>query len=142
MNRKEEIALDFISQHKDNDLSNWIVVNDHDYRIIGVDRGADRKQIKKAFKRLSMLYHPDRNPGNKEAAEKKFVEIQKSHAILTDDKNGLEEVYNKLIRGEYGEIEDNGFGGSNIYIDPHKSKTGNLTTFEIESPNMAKHGFR
>jgi hypothetical protein len=44
MNRKEEIALDFINQHKDNSLGSWIVISDHDYEVIGVDRSADKKQ--------------------------------------------------------------------------------------------------
>jgi len=141
MNRKEEIALDFINQHKDNSLGNWIVISDHDYEVIGVDRNADKKQIKQAYKRLAMQWHPDRNTDNKEVAEKKFREILKSYNTLTDDANGLEEVYNKLVRWEYGELEDNGFGGYNIYIDADMSKTGILTTFEIEKPNMAKDGF-
>ena len=141
MNRKEEIALDFINQHKDNSLGSWIVISDHDYEVIGVDRSADKKQIKQAYKRLAMQWHPDRNTDNKEVAEKKFREILKSYNTLTDDVNGLEEVYNKLVRWEYGELEDNGFGGYNIYIDADMSKTGILTTFEIEKPNMAKDGF-
>ena len=141
MNRKEEIALDFINQHKDNSLGSWIVISDHGYEVIGVDRSADKKQIKQAYKRLAMQWHPDRNTDNKEVAEKKFREILKSYNTLTDDANGLEEVYNKLVRWEYGELEDNGFGGYNIYIDADMSKTGILTTFEIEKPNMAKDGF-
>ena len=141
MNRKEEIALDFINQHKDNSLGSWIVISDHDYEVIGVDRSADKKQIKQGYKRLAMQWHPDRNTDNKEVAEKKFREILKSYNTLTDDANGLEEVYNKLVRWEYGELEDNGFGGYNIYIDADMSKTGILTTFEIEKPNMAKDGF-
>ena len=141
MNRKEEIALDFINQHKDNSLGSWIVISDHDYEVIGVDRSADKKQIKQAYKRLAMQWHPDRNTDNKEVAEKKFREILKSYNTLTDDANGLEEVYNKLVRWEYGELEDNGFGGYNIYIDADMSKTGILTTFEIEKPNMEKDGF-
>ena len=141
MNRKEEIALDFINQHKDNSLGSWIVISDHDYEVIGVDRSADKRQIKQAYKRLAMQWHPDRNTDNKEVAEKKFREILKSYNTLTDDANGLEEVYNKLVRWEYGELEDNGFGGYNIYIDADMSKTGILTTFEIEKPNMAKDGF-
>jgi len=142
MNRKEEIALDFINQHKNNNLANWVLICDHDYEVIGVDKNSDKKQIKKAYKRLAMQWHPDRNLDNKEAAEEKFRQIQKSYTTLSDVRNGLEEVYNKLIRWEYGELEDNGFGGYNIYIDADKSKTGILTTFEVERPNMAKEGFK
>ncbi|WP_431197476.1 DnaJ domain-containing protein, partial [Streptococcus pneumoniae] len=40
------------------------------YSILGVDRTADEKEIKKAFRKIAMKYHPDRNPDNPEAEEK------------------------------------------------------------------------
>ncbi len=55
------------------------------YDILGVDKNADTKQIKKAYKRLAMKHHPDRNIDDKAAAEKKFKEIQKAYGILSDD---------------------------------------------------------
>ncbi len=53
------------------------------YEVLGVDKGASDRDIKKAYKRLAMKYHPDRTAGDK-AKEEKFKEIQEAHEILTD----------------------------------------------------------
>lgn len=53
------------------------------YKILGVPRTADEKEIKKAFRKLAQQYHPDKNPGDKEA-ERKFKEINEAHTILSD----------------------------------------------------------
>ncbi|SFV63748.1 Chaperone protein DnaJ [hydrothermal vent metagenome] len=54
------------------------------YEVLGVDKNADDSKIKKAYKRLAMKLHPDRNKDNKEESEKKFKEVQKAYAILSD----------------------------------------------------------
>ncbi|MGQ9731136.1 MAG: DnaJ domain-containing protein, partial [Candidatus Zipacnadales bacterium] len=53
------------------------------YEILGVPRNASVKEINKAFKRLARKYHPDVNPGDKEA-ERRFKEITEAHNVLTD----------------------------------------------------------
>lgn len=53
------------------------------YKILGVERNATEEEIKKAYRRLAMQYHPDRNPGDKEAALK-FKQIQEAYDTLFD----------------------------------------------------------
>lgn len=53
------------------------------YQLLGVDKSASERDIKKAYHKLAMKYHPDRNPGNKES-EEKFKEISEAYAVLSD----------------------------------------------------------
>jgi len=53
------------------------------YEVLGVDRGADDATIKKAYRQLAKKYHPDMNPGDKEA-EKKFKEASEAYSVLSD----------------------------------------------------------
>jgi molecular chaperone DnaJ len=54
------------------------------YDILGVGRNADKDELKKAYRKLAMQYHPDRNPGNKEA-EEKFKEAAEAYEVLSHD---------------------------------------------------------
>ncbi|MFR6235509.1 MAG: DnaJ domain-containing protein, partial [Blautia sp.] len=53
------------------------------YEVLGVDRNADEATLKKAYRKLAKKYHPDVNPGDKEA-EQKFKEATNAYAILSD----------------------------------------------------------
>ncbi|PLX47840.1 MAG: integrase [Desulfobulbaceae bacterium] len=53
------------------------------YKILGVDRDADAATIKKAYRKLAMKYHPDKNPGDK-SAEEKFKQANEAYAVLSD----------------------------------------------------------
>lgn len=53
------------------------------YEVLGISRTASVEEIKKAYRKLALKYHPDRNPGNKEA-EEKFKEAAEAYAILSD----------------------------------------------------------
>jgi DnaJ-class molecular chaperone len=55
------------------------------YKILGVDKNANQKDIQKAYRKLARQFHPDVNPGDK-AAEEKFKEINEAHEVLSDPK--------------------------------------------------------
>ncbi len=59
-------------------------MNDDYYKSLGVDRSASTEDIKKAYRRLALKYHPDRNPSDKKNAEEKFKKISEAYAVLSD----------------------------------------------------------
>ena len=67
------------------------------YKLLGVERTANQGQIKHAYRKLAMKYHPDKNPGNEEAAEK-FKELSTAYAVLSDpNKKRQENLFMALV---------------------------------------------
>jgi curved DNA-binding protein CbpA len=86
------------------------------YKLLGVPKNADDAAIRKAFKKMSLKYHPDKNKDDREAAEKKFIEIANAYEVLSDaekrkiyDAHGEEGLKN---HGQQG--QGNPFGNMNF----------------------------
>src|SRR5512136_2748986 len=54
------------------------------YKTLGVDKGASLDDVKKAYRKLALKHHPDRNPSDKKRAEERFKEISEAYAVLSD----------------------------------------------------------
>lgn len=75
------------------------------YEVLGLSKGASDDEIKKAFRKLAMKYHPDKNPGDKEA-EEKFKEINEAYAVLSDP-----EQKSKYDKFGHAGVDPNSFAG-------------------------------
>lgn len=81
------------------------------YEVLGVSKTASEDEIKKAFRKMAMKYHPDRNPDNKEA-EEKFKEVNEAYAVLSDkQKRSAYDQFGHSAAGGMG-AGPGGFGGA------------------------------
>ncbi|KAM3841422.1 dnaJ homolog subfamily B member 6-like [Vipera latastei] len=107
------------------------------YEVLGVSRTASADDIKKAYRQLALKVHPDKNPGNQEAAEKKFVEISKAYEVLSDTKkrDAYDQCSKKKLnekkpargQGRVGNVQRNGHGDKGCgrrQVDPEFSFFG------------------
>ncbi|MBQ4420341.1 MAG: molecular chaperone DnaJ [Bacteroidales bacterium] len=91
------------------------------YEVLGVAKNASEDEIKKAYRKLALKYHPDRNPGDKEA-EEKFKEAAEAYSVLSDkDKRARYDQF-----GEAGLGEGAGFGSGGIDLDDIFSMFGDV----------------
>jgi len=79
------------------------------YEILGVGKGSSTDEIKKAYRKVAMQFHPDRNPGDK-AAEEKFKEAAEAYEVLSDPDKKAQ--YDRFGHAGMGNSGSRGFGGS------------------------------
>ena len=95
--------------------------NDY-YKILGISKKATLKTIKKAYRKLAVKYHPDKNPDNKEFAEKKFKEIAEAYNILSNkEKKEQYDLYGESFNNNYvnpNELYNEFFGKDDPFNTP------------------------
>ena len=84
------------------------------YEILEIEKTATPDEIKSAYRKMAMKYHPDRNPGNKEA-EDKFKECAEAYEVLSDEQK----------RRQYDQYGDSMFGGQNFHDFAHSQGGAN-----------------
>ena len=87
------------------------------YEVLGVQKGASAEEIKKAYRKLAVKYHPDKNPGNKEA-EEKFKEAAEAYSVLSDaDKKARYDQFGHAGVEGAGPDFSGGFGNLNDILN-------------------------
>ncbi|MBQ0021398.1 MAG: molecular chaperone DnaJ [Bacteroidales bacterium] len=96
------------------------------YEVLGVQKGATKDEIKKAYRKMALKYHPDHNPGDKEA-EEKFKEAAEAYSVLSDDDKRAK--YDRFghagLEGGAG-FGGGGFGGGGMNMDDIFSAFGDI----------------
>ena len=93
------------------------------YEVLGVDKKASADEIKKAYKKMAIKYHPDRNPGDKEA-EDKFKEAAEAYEVLSDDNKRAR--YDQFGHAGMGGAAGGGYGGQGMSMDDIFSMFGDI----------------
>lgn len=92
------------------------------YEVLGVSKNADATEIKKAYRKLALKYHPDKNPGDKEA-EEKFKEAAEAYDVLSNDDKRRR--YDQFGHAGMGGAGQGGFGGG-MSMDDIFSQFGDI----------------
>ena len=118
------------------------------YEVLGVNKGASAEEIKKAYRKAAMKYHPDRNPGDQEA-EAKFKECGEAYEVLSDDSKrqrydqfgfaGVDPSYGGGGNGPYG-AGFSGFGDFGDFGDIFGEFFGGGRSSRASAQNAPRRG--
>lgn len=101
------------------------------YEVLGVSKNASDDEIKKAYRKLAVKYHPDKNPGDKEA-EAKFKEISEAHEVLSDkQKRARYDQFGHAGVGGASGGAYGGFGGGNPFSGGNFNFNGQSFNFDF-----------
>lgn len=89
------------------------------YEVLGVDRNASEADVKKAFRRLAMRYHPDRNPDQGEEAANRFKEAKRAYEILSDEQK-------RAAYDQFGHAGVEAGAGAGASADPFNTIFGDI----------------
>lgn len=98
------------------------------YEVLGVSKSASDDEIKKAYRKLAIKYHPDKNPGDKEA-EEKFKEVSEAHEVLSDKQKRAR--YDQFGHAGVGGASGNPFGGGNPFSGGNFNFNGQTFNFDF-----------
>lgn len=92
------------------------------YEVLGVSKSATKEEIKKAYRKQALKYHPDKNPGDKKA-EESFKEAAEAYEVLSnDDKKARYDRFGHAGMGS----SSNGFGGAGMTMEDIFSSFGDI----------------
>nr|XP_006825171.1 PREDICTED: dnaJ homolog subfamily B member 6-B-like isoform X3 [Saccoglossus kowalevskii] len=103
------------------------------YQVLGVPKAASNEDIKKAYRKLALKWHPDKNQDKKDEAEKKFKELSEAYQVLSD--KSKREVYDR-----YGVEGLNGTSGADMGPDFHDD-FGSFFHFDFKTPDEVFRDF-
>ena len=101
------------------------------YEILGVSKSASEDEIKKAYRKMAVKYHPDKNPDNKEA-EEKFKEAAEAYEVLSNSQKKAQ--YDRFGHAGMGGAAGGGFGGGGMNMEDIFSQFGDIFGGGDESP--------
>jgi len=116
------------------------VNSDDYYKVLGVPKDADLDQIKKAYKKLAIKYHPDKNPDDK-SAEETFKKVGEAYGVLSDkDKRAEYDQFGKVQPGQAMPGGFNGFGGGGRGMSQEEARQMFSQMFGSDDPFAAFFG--